>query len=127
MKDGLSGATLVAFSATCDPDRARAFYGKVLGLALVDQTPFSMVFDANGTRIRLQFVEQVVAPPYTVLGWEVADLDAVLAMLSDHGVSTECYPGLDQDHQGVWTVPDGTRVAWFKDPDGNTISLTQVA
>ncbi len=117
----------MAFAATSDPDRARAFYSDVLGLSLVDQTPFSLVFDANGTRMRLQFVEQVVAPPYTMLGWEVADLDRVLLELLDQGVDTERYPGLEQDDKGIWTVPDGTRIAWIKDPDGNTISLTQVA
>ena len=94
MTHGLSKERLVAFAATSDADRARAFYSDVLGLPLVDETPFSLVFDANGTRIRLQFVEQVVAPPYTVLGWEVIDLDGVLLELLDQGVATERYPGL---------------------------------
>jgi len=126
MNSGLQQARLEAFTATIDPERARVFYADVLGLGLLYETPFSMVFDANGVHLRVQFVEQVVSPPYTVLGWVVDDLAATLSELSGKGVAPERFPQLDLDAQGVWEVPDGSRIAWIRDPDGNTISLAQL-
>jgi catechol 2,3-dioxygenase-like lactoylglutathione lyase family enzyme len=127
MTRGLQQARLEAFAATADPERARLFYAEVLGLKLLYDTPFSMVFDANGVHLRVQFVEEVVPPPYTVLGWVVDDLASTLRDLSGKGVAPERYPQLDLDEQGVWQVPDGSRIAWIKDRDGNTLSLAQLA
>jgi len=85
------------------------------------------VFDANGTMLRVQKVREVVPAGYTILGWDVDDVGATVGKLSKEGVGFERYDGLPQDEKGIWTTPDGSRVAWFKDPDGNTLSLTQFA
>ena len=121
----LSGAELVAFVPTADQARAREFYGRTLGLALVQESSFASAFDADGTELRVTVVEQVVEAPYTVLGWRVDDIRAKVRELAERGVSFQRYDGMEQDELGVWTAPGGSRIAWFKDPDGNTISLQQ--
>ena len=121
----LDSAELVAFVATADGARARRFYEEVLGLRLVEETPFALVFHFAGTTLRVTFVERVGPAPHTVLGWTVEDIHATMAGLVARGVAFERYPGLDQDEEGVWRSPSGARVAWFKDPDGNVLSLTQ--
>ena len=114
----------MAFAATANPEAARAFYGDVLGLHLLGDEPYAVVFDANGTMLRVQKAESVSPPPYTVLGWQVDDIAAMARHLAERGVRFERYPGLEQDQLGVWTTPGGSRVAWFTDPDGNILSLT---
>lgn len=114
----------MTFVATAQPEKALAFYRDVLGLRFVEDTPFAIVFDANGTMLRIQKVEKVVAPPYTTLGWEVADLDATMAGLVEKGVTFAQFGMPGQDARGVWTAPGGARIAWFRDPDGHTLSLT---
>jgi catechol 2,3-dioxygenase-like lactoylglutathione lyase family enzyme len=121
----VAGATLVAFVAATDLDAAERFYGGTLGLPLVESTPFANVFDAHGTQLRVTRVEVVAAAPYTVLGWRVDDLEAAMAELRGRGVEFRRYESLGQDEAGVWTAPGGTRVAWFADPDGNTLSVQQ--
>jgi len=126
----VSGGTLgacdvVAFTATRDLDRARAFYAVVLGLELVEQTPIACVLAANGTTVRVSLVDDLTPAPYTVLGWLVPDIRASVRDLTARGVTFERFDGMDQDHDGVWTAPSGDRVAWFKDPDGNTLSVTE--
>jgi len=121
----LGKQTLVAFVATTDAARARAFYEKTLGLALVSDDPYALVFDANGTTIRLQKVEAFAPQPFTALGWTVDDINAVVAALQQKDVICERFPGMAQDAHGVWASPSGARVAWFKDPDGNVLSLTE--
>lgn len=117
---------LVGFIASSDPDRARQFYGEILGLPLIEeQLPFALVFDAHGTMLRVTFVKQLQPAGYTVLGWEVPDVAAAAGALSARGVRFERYPGMSQDDLGIWTSPGGAKVAWFKDPDGNTLSLSQ--
>jgi predicted enzyme related to lactoylglutathione lyase len=123
----LSTSPLVAFAAITDPERAKAFYGQVLGLTLAHDDPSGLEFDANGTMLRLARVDALTPAPYTVLGWRVADIDAAIAALSARGVAFERFEGMEQDSRGVWTVPDGGKVAWFKDPDGNVLSLSQPA
>ncbi len=120
----LGSSELIAFVCTADRARARGFYEDVLGLELVDDTPSALVFDAHGTMLRVVITERVVAAPYTVLGWAVPDVAAALRGLA---VQTVSYDGMDQDADGVWSSPDGVRVAWFRDPDGNTLSLTESA
>jgi catechol 2,3-dioxygenase-like lactoylglutathione lyase family enzyme len=120
----LSSSSVIAFAATKDPQRARQFYEDVLGLGLVADEPFALVFDANGTMLRIQKVEHVSPPPYTTLGWHVDDISETVRGLAAKGVTFERYPGLDEDELGVWTSPAGARVAWFQDPDENTLSLT---
>ena len=121
----LGGAELIAFSATATPAEARAFYEGVLGLRLVADEPFALVFDANGVTLRVAKVTEVAPPPYTVLGWKVADIAAAVDVLSSRGAVFERFEGMEQDERGIWRSPGGARIAWFRDPAGNTLSLTQ--
>jgi catechol 2,3-dioxygenase-like lactoylglutathione lyase family enzyme len=123
----LGSQEIVAFAAATDLDRARSFYEGKLGLRLVEQNPFACVFDANGTMLRVTAVAEVARPGYTVLGWRVSDIEQVMAGLADAGVEFTRYDGMDQTASGVWTTPGGDKVAWFTDPDGNNLSLTQFA
>ena len=121
----LNNFEVSAFIATAHGRRAKAFYTTVLGLTLVEDSAASLVFDAHGTMVRISKVERLAPAPYTVLGWSVPDIRAAIEELSNHGVTFERLQGMAQDEIGVWTSPEGHRVAWFKDPDGNTLSLTQ--
>jgi catechol 2,3-dioxygenase-like lactoylglutathione lyase family enzyme len=115
----------MAFVATTNAATARRFYADVLGLPLVEDNPFALVFDVNGTMLRVQKVERIEPPPFTVLGWQVDDIDASVDALRARGVSFVEYPGMHQDERRIWQAPGGARIAWFKDPDGNTLSLSQ--
>jgi catechol 2,3-dioxygenase-like lactoylglutathione lyase family enzyme len=121
----LSKAKLTAFAATAHAARAKAFYQKTLGLRLLSDDEFAIAFDANGVQLRVQKVEKVTPPAFTVLGWEVPNLRRTMTALATAGVRFERYEFLHQDDAGVWTAPGGTRVAWFKDPDGNILSLAE--
>ena len=121
----LESAELVAFVATSDVPRARTFYAEALGLELVGDDGFALVFDAHGTTLRVTQVAEVAVAPYTALGWLVGDLAATVAALAGRGVVFERFDGIDQDDDGIWTAPGGDLVAWFKDPDGNTLSVTE--
>jgi len=121
----LNASRLVCFVATADADRARAFYRDALGLALIEDGGYALVFDANGTQLRVQRVEAVAPHPYTALGWEVDDVTASARALAARGVAMARFPGLPLDADGIWDTPDGSRVAWFHDPDGNTLSISQ--
>jgi catechol 2,3-dioxygenase-like lactoylglutathione lyase family enzyme len=120
----LSRAKLVAFVATADSARSRAFYEGVLGLRVIDDQPFALVLDAMGTKIRVQKVEKVMCAPYTALGWEVSDIVQTVRALTERGITFMRYPGMQQDELGIWTSPSGARVAWFEDPDSNVLSVT---
>ena len=121
----LESSDLVAFVATTDLPQAREFYEQQLGLNLADQNDFAYVFDANGTMLRVTAVPEVSRTGYTVLGWRVADIEATIRSLTTKGIVFKRYDGMDQDENGIWTTPGGEKVAWFADPDGNTLSLTQ--
>jgi catechol 2,3-dioxygenase-like lactoylglutathione lyase family enzyme len=121
----LRGSPLIAFVSTADAERAISFYRDLLGLQLVADEPFALVFDAFGIMLRVTEVDRVITAPYTVLGWHVEDIAAVVKGLTAGGVVFQRYDGMDQDPSGVWTSPAGARVAWFQDPDGNVLSLTQ--
>jgi catechol 2,3-dioxygenase-like lactoylglutathione lyase family enzyme len=116
---------LVAFVATTNGERARQFYEETLGLEVLSDDPYALVCDVDGTFLRIQKVASLRPQGFTVLGWEVADIAATIDLLAEGGVETERFDGMNQDARGVWTSPSGARVAWFKDPDGNTLSLTQ--
>lgn len=117
---------LVSFVATRDPEAAKKFYRDVLGLRLVaEQLPYALVFDANGETIRVSVVPSFNPAAYTVLGWDVPDIQVAVKTLEGAGVHFELYPGMPQDEIGIWTAPGGAKVAWFKDPDGNTLSISQ--
>jgi catechol 2,3-dioxygenase-like lactoylglutathione lyase family enzyme len=121
----LSSSPVIAFVATKDPAKAKAFYQDVLKLKLTAEEPFALVFDANGTMLRVSKVKELTVASYTVLGWKVTDIGAAMKELTGRGVMFEKYKGFPQDEAGVCIFPDGTKVAWFKDPDGNTLSVTQ--
>ena len=121
----LNQSPLVCFVATADAERARAFYEGKLGLALTADNGYALIFEANGTQLRVQRVETVAPHPYTALGWEVDDLAATVRALAADGVAMARFPGLPLDADGIWDTPDGSRVAWFHDPDGNTLSIHQ--
>jgi catechol 2,3-dioxygenase-like lactoylglutathione lyase family enzyme len=121
----LGDADLMAFVSTTDLARARAFYESALGLTHLEDNPVASVFDAHGTTLRVTLVEVLAAAPFTVLGWQVADMGASIDALTGHGVTFERFEGMGQDEKGVWTTPGGDLVAWFRDPDGNLLSLTQ--
>jgi catechol 2,3-dioxygenase-like lactoylglutathione lyase family enzyme len=121
----LGSARLTAFAATAHPERAKAFYESTLGLRLLSEDGFALVFDCNGTHLRIQKVEAVQPPPFTVLGWQVPDIRETVTGLSRRGVTFERYSFMEQDDLGIWTAPSRTKVAWFKDPDGNILSLAE--
>lgn len=121
----LNNSNVVALVATSRPDEAKRFYGETLGLHLLADDPFAIVFDAHGVMLRVQKVEGHAPSPYTVLGWDVTDIHASVDELSAKGLRFERYEGLGQDASGIWASPSGAQIAWFKDPDGNTLSLTQ--
>lgn len=122
----LSEQSMIGFVATSDPDRAKKFYRDTLRLPLVsEEMPFALVFDAHGAMLRVTVVEKVVPAGYTVLGWQVPDIVAAAKTLSQAGVQFERYTGMRQDELGIWSSPGGAKVGWFKDPDGNTLSISQ--
>jgi catechol 2,3-dioxygenase-like lactoylglutathione lyase family enzyme len=123
----LATCDLIAFVGTREPAKARAFYEGTLGLRRVADEPSALVFDANGTMLRIAKVGELVPAPFTVLGWKVPDIRRAVAELGEKGVEFQRYPGLDQDELGIWKSPSSAQVAWFRDPDGNTLSLTQFA
>ena len=123
---GLSDYNIIGFVTIVDVNRAKSFYGETLGLRLVsEEPPFALVFDANGIMLRLGMGKERAPAAGTVLGWQVPDIDAVVRDLESAGVRFERYDFLKQDSSGIWTSPTGARVAWFKDPDGNTLSVSE--
>jgi len=121
----LASASAIAFLPSSDLDRSRRFFGDTLGLTVAEVTPFACVVHAGTTMLRVTKVDDLRPQPFTVFGWKVPDIRATVAQLTGRGVDFIRYDGIDQDADGVWTTPGGDRVAWFHDPDGNTLSLTQ--
>ena len=115
----------IAFIATADGARSRRFYEGMLGLRLLSEDDFSVVFDLQGSQLRIQKVQQLAPQPHAVLGWVVSSIDDAVARLTGKGVVFERYAFIEQDGRGIWTAPSGARVAWLKDPDGNVLSLTE--
>jgi catechol 2,3-dioxygenase-like lactoylglutathione lyase family enzyme len=118
---------IIGFLATNDSDRATKFYRDVLGFGIMDEDEYAVVLDANGTMIRLNKARDFKPAQGTVLGWEVDDIEAAIRELTPRGVRFEQFnlPFMTQDPLGVWTPPNGDKVAWFKDPDGNVLSISQ--
>ena len=121
----LGTSPLIAFVTVTDATRARRFYGELLGLVLVAETPFALEFDCAGTMLRIALANHVTPAPYTVLGWQVGDIAATLSALASAGIQPEIFEGFHQSPEGVWQSPSGAKVAWFKDPDGNLLSVTE--
>jgi catechol 2,3-dioxygenase-like lactoylglutathione lyase family enzyme len=124
----LSTSPIIGFVPTHDGERARAFYVETLGLTFVADDGFALVFRSGSNMIRIARTGEFTPAPYTILGWEVADIVAEVSVLVEKGVVFARYPFLppDQvDELGIWSSPTGDKVAWFQDPDGNTLSLSQ--
>lgn len=115
----------ISFVATANAVKSRYFYETVLRLSCVSDDPFALVFDFGHSILRIQKVELVPQVNYTVLGWEVVNIRECVEELSSNGVVFESFSQLSQDALGIWTAPSGALIAWFKDPDGNTLSLTE--
>ena len=121
----LANSDVMAFVATTQPDKARAFYCDVLGLSFEEDSPFALVVKAANAMLRIQKVQSFQPLPFTSLGWIVKDIKATVQQLIDKGVKCERFEGMNQDDLGIWSSPSGALVCWFKDPDGNVLSLTQ--
>jgi catechol 2,3-dioxygenase-like lactoylglutathione lyase family enzyme len=124
-KLNLGSAQVIAFAPTVDFARAQPFYENTLGLPLLAKDEFALLFEAGGTRIRVALVGSFTPATFTILGWRVPDIASTVAALAVRGVKFERYPGMKQDATGVWPAPSGAKVAWFKDPDGNILSVSQ--
>ncbi|MGD0442918.1 MAG: VOC family protein [Edaphobacter sp.] len=120
----LTNSPLIAFIPTKDAARARRFY-EALGLRFVSDDSFAIVMDAKGTMVRIVRVEDFTPFPFTLLGWQVDDIHQSVAGMTGKGVEFARYPHVEQSADGVWTAPGGAKVAWFRDPDGNTLSISQ--
>lgn len=116
---------LIGFAITTKPEKAKTFYTKVLGFRFVKDDGYALVFDAHGTILRVSKLKQFTPAQFTVLGWEVEDIEAAVAELVGRDVVFERYPGMPQDKNAICTFSGEARVAWFKDPDGNVLSLSQ--
>lgn len=125
---GLALDKVIAFVTVRDAGRAKEFYVGTLGLQMTsEELPFALVFDVNGTMLRVAISAQHTPLPGTVLGWQVASIHERVRELAAAGVVFARFEGMPQDESGIWTTPSGAQVAWFKDPDGNLLSLTQFA
>lgn len=116
---------VIALIVTTQPEKAREFYEQRLGLTLVEDEQFALVFDVNGIMLRITKLETLSPAPFTVLGFDVSDISSEITRLTDNGIIFEQFEGLEQDLRGICTFSDGTQVAWFRDPDGNMLSLTE--
>ena len=123
----LENCQVMAFVATTQPEKARAFYCDVLGLPCEEDGPIALIVKTANATLRIQKIEAFAPLPFTVLGWKVGDIRSTVKQLLGHGVKFERFPGMSQDDLGIWVAPGGAMVCWFKDPDGNLLSLTQSA
>ena len=121
----LGSRKVVAFVPTRDFKKSRAFYEGVLGLRFVSEDSFALVMDANGIMVRVTKVPEFKPQQFTILGWEVSDIEKYATGLQEKGVNFERYGLPHQDERGIWSAPGGAKVAWFKDPNGNILSISQ--
>ena len=121
----LANNKIIGFVPIKDKAHAKEFYEKTLGLPFVSDDGFAMVFNANGNMLRLVKVPDYQPVQFTILGWEVNDIEKTAASLQKNGVEFQKYPWMPQDKSAIWDAPGGARVAWFKDPDGNVLSVSQ--
>ncbi len=121
----LASAKLVGFISTTDYGRARGFYEGKLGCEILSADPFAMVASLGGHQIRIVKMPDFKPVRNTVLGWDVTEIEAVVSWLKQQGVELEKYPFIENQESGIWAAPGGAKVAWFKDPDGNVLSVSQ--
>jgi catechol 2,3-dioxygenase-like lactoylglutathione lyase family enzyme len=125
----LGNADLIAFVPTRDPQKSRRFYEQTLGLEFISEDPFALVFNAHGVMLRIASVsdrDDFEPAPFTILGWHVSNAESTVRALSEKGIEFERFPGMQQNSLGIWKSPGDAQVAWFKDPDGNILSITQI-
>jgi catechol 2,3-dioxygenase-like lactoylglutathione lyase family enzyme len=121
----LASSKIIGFVPTKDSAKARAFYEGKLGFQFVSDDPFALIMRAGDTMIRIAKAKDFTPAPYTVLGWEVSNIEEMVAWLQERGVAFEKYTWVSDKERGIWTAPTGDKVAWFKDPDGNVLSVSQ--
>jgi catechol 2,3-dioxygenase-like lactoylglutathione lyase family enzyme len=121
----LSAGKLIGFVPTTDSNRSREFYEGKLGFKFVSDDQFALVMQAGESMIRIAKAGKFTPAQYTVMGWEVTEIEATVKWLTERGVIFEKYSFVQDQEQGIWTTPNGDKVAWFKDPDGNVLSLSQ--
>jgi catechol 2,3-dioxygenase-like lactoylglutathione lyase family enzyme len=121
----LASSKIIGFVPTRDSKRAREFYEGKLGFRFVSDDPFALVMMAGDTMIRISKAKDFTPAPYTVMGWEAQDIEALVRWLTARGVVFEKYPFIQDQELGIWAAPGGDKVAWFKDPDGNVLSVSQ--
>jgi catechol 2,3-dioxygenase-like lactoylglutathione lyase family enzyme len=125
-KQALAACNIMAFVPITDPERAKTFYRDTLGLRLIaEELPFAVIFDINGLMLRLAIYKELPVNPGTVLGWQVPDIASMVQELLSAGIRFERYSFLEQDELGIWATPTGAKVAWFKDSEGNLLSVSQ--
>jgi predicted enzyme related to lactoylglutathione lyase len=121
----LANQALKAFIPTTAPDKAKFFYQQLLGLELLSEDEYALEFNANGVLLRVITVPELKPQEFTILGWNVPDIRSLIGSMNKKGIFCEKFSFLKQDDLGIWTAPGGSKVAWFKDPDGNVLSLTE--
>jgi len=121
----LGDVDAISFSQTTQTEKAKAFYGGVLGLNFLEDSPFALLFRSGRTTVRIQKVESFTPFPFTSLGWNVPDIEATAKQLLEKGIKCERFNGMKQDDLGIWLSPGNSKVCWFKDPDGNLLSLSE--
>jgi catechol 2,3-dioxygenase-like lactoylglutathione lyase family enzyme len=121
----LGSVNIVVFVPITDGERARTFYEDVLGLKFIKDDGFALVFDANGIMVRAAKMKEFTPVQFTILGWQVSDIENIVRALQGKGVHFEIFGFFKQDELGIWIAPTGDKVAWFKDPDGNILSVSQ--
>ena len=121
----LSDQQLKAFTATTDLRQAKSFYQDILGLKLSSEDDYGIEFDANGALLRVALVQELKPQPFTILGWNVPDIQAMIRSLTEKGIEFNKYDFIPQDEHRIWTAPGGTKVPWFNDPCGNILSLSE--
>lgn len=115
----------ILFLATSNQEESKIFYENKIGLNFVSSDPYALVFNIGKIELRIQVVNSVVSTPYTTLGWSVNNLEKTIEKLNSKGVKFESYENLEQDKHNIWHSPSGAKIAWFKDPDNNILSLTE--
>jgi catechol 2,3-dioxygenase-like lactoylglutathione lyase family enzyme len=121
----LGSIDIIAFVPTKDAERARSFYEGTLGLRFIKDDGFALVLDANGIMVRVAKSPKFTPAQFTILGWQVVNIEKIVAGLKERGVQFERFGFFEQDELGIWTAPTGDKVAWFKDPDGNILSVSE--
>lgn len=121
----LSNPTIMAILPTTKPKQSKAFYSETIGLKLVSEDDYALVFTGNGVTLRITTVHQFTPFPFTALGFQIEEIESQVKSLIKKGVEFKRYESLEQDNLGIWNSPSTARVAWFEDPDGNLISLTE--